>query len=155
MSGQIDERLRELGVELPEAAAPAANYVSYVVSGNMLYVSGQLPKRENQDLRTGTLGTGVAIEVAQAEARQCGINIIAQVKKALDGNLDRVKRCIKLGGFVACSSDFFDHPKVINGASDLMVEVFKEKGKHARFAVGAESLPFGVMVEIDAIFEIE
>ena len=154
MAGQIDARLAELGIELPEAAAPVANYVPYVISGNTVYISGQVTIWNGEIRHVGKVGDDVSVEDAAAAARLCGLNIIAQLRAALDGDLDRVARCIKLGGFVNGTADFRDHPKVINGASDLMVEVFGDKGKHARFAVGAGSLPLGVAVEVDAVFEI-
>ena len=155
MSGTIDQKLSELGISLPDAPAPAANYVPYVVSGNLVFVSGQVPVGPNGLEYQGKVGRDVSAEDAQAAARLCAINIIAQVRQACDGNLDRVARCVKLGGFVNGTPDFEHHPAVINGASDLMVEVFGDKGRHARFAVGAGNLPFNVAVEIDAIFEIE
>lgn len=154
MSGNIEQRLKELGVDLPEAAAPAANYVPFVVTGNLVFVSGQIPMREGKLVYTGKVGADLSLEDGQQAARLVGLNIIAQVKAACNGDLDRVRRCVKLGGFVNCASDFHQHPQVINGASDLMVEVFGDAGRHARFALGANALPFNVAVEIDAVFEI-
>ncbi len=154
MAGMIDGRLAELGIDLPQASAPAANYVPYVVSGNLVFVAGQVPFVGGELRHQGRLGETTDVEQGQAAARVCGLNIIAQLKAACGGDLDRVVRCLKLGGFVNSTADFGDQPKVINGASDLMVEVFEDKGKHARFAVSAASLPFGVAVEVDAIFEI-
>ncbi|WP_341702994.1 RidA family protein [Ferrovibrio sp.] len=149
-----DARLAALKIELPNPAAPAANYVPTVIAGNLLFVAGQITIF-NGDLRhLGKLGAGLDIEAGKQAARLCGLNIISQARAALGGSLDRITRCAKLGGFVNCTPDFTDHPQVINGASDLMVEVFGEAGKHARFAVGAVSLPRGVAVEVDAIFEI-
>lgn len=147
----IDARLDELGITLPDAAAPAANYVPFVRTGNLLYVSGQVPLRDGK-LVTGQLGNGYSIEDGKAAARLCGLSLIAQVRKAV-GDLDSV-RVVKLNGFVNCTGDFGEHPAVINGASDLMVEVFGDKGRHARSAVGSSSLPFGVAVEVEGIFEI-
>ncbi len=147
----IEDRLKTLNIELPEAAAPAANYIPTLISGNTLYISGQLPM-VGSDISKGLLGD-IDIETGQAAAKLCAINILAQVKSAL-GSLEKISRCIKLGGFVASKPDFVDHPKVINGASDFMVEVLEERGKHTRFAVGVSSLPFGASVEIDALFEI-
>ena len=147
----IDARLAELGITLPDAAAPAANYVPTVRSGNLLYVSGQVPIRDGE-LVKGQLGNGTSVEDGQAAARLCGLSLIAQVRKAV-GTLDTV-RVVKLNGFVNCTGDFGDHPAVVNGASDLMVEVFGDKGRHARSAVGSSSLPFGVSVEVEGIFEI-
>lgn len=154
MAQNIESRLQELGIELPQAAPPAANYAPWSVSGNSLYIAGQLPWLGADKGHIGKLGENTSIEQGQAAAHNCAINIIAQAKSALGGDLSRITRCLKLGGFVNCTPDFTDHPKIINGASDLMVAAFGEMGKHARFAVGASSLPFGVMVEIDAIFAI-
>ncbi|WP_316013731.1 RidA family protein [Roseobacter sp. HKCCA0434] len=147
----VEDRLKELGIELPEAAAPAANYVPTVRTGNLLYVSGQVPQRDGV-LVKGQCGNGMSVEDAAAAARLCGLSLIAQVKRAA-GDLDAV-RVVKLNGFVNATGDFGDHPAVINGASDLMVEVFGDKGRHARSAVGSSSLPFGVAVEVEGIFEI-
>lgn len=153
MTGSIDARLNELGIDLPAAAAPAANYVPFVISGNLIHVSGQIPV-ENGDLKfIGHVGKERSVEDGINAARLCGLNLIAQARAALDGDLDRISRVVKLGGFVSCTADFTDHPKVINGASDLMVDVFGDAGRHARFAVGAPALPLGVTVEIDGIFE--
>ncbi|MEE8272916.1 MAG: RidA family protein [Alphaproteobacteria bacterium] len=153
MTGTIEARLIEHDIELPEAAAPAANYVPAVRSGNMLYVSGQLPMWDGGLRHCGRLGAGVPLDEGQACARLCALNIVAQAKAAL-GDLDRVARVVKLVGFVNSTPDFTDQPKVINGASDLMVEVFGDRGKHARAAVGVAALPFGVAVEVDAILEV-
>ncbi len=155
MAGQIDARLKELGIELPDAPAPAANYVPYVVSGNQIFVAGQIPFLKGELQFVGCVGIDYGIEEAQTAAHLVGLNIIAQAKAACGGDLDRVVRCVKLGGFVHCTAEFTDQPEVINGASDLMVAVFGDKGRHARFAVGTNVLPRGVAVEIDAIFEIE
>lgn len=154
MAGNIDSRLQELGITLPEAAAPAANYVPYAISGNMVYVSGQVPFVDGELKYQGKVGQEFDTETAVDCARVCALNIIAQVKAACDGDLDRVVRCVKLGGFVNCIDGYGEQPKVINGASDLMVDVFAEKGRHARFAVGTNALPMNVAVEIDAVFEI-
>ncbi|MFP6729433.1 MAG: RidA family protein [Alphaproteobacteria bacterium] len=154
MTGTIDSRLAELGIELPEATAPVANYVPYALSGNTVYISGQVPILGGEFKYTGKLGGDVSIDDGYQAARLCALNVIAQVKAACGGNLDRVVRCLKLGGFVNSTPDFGDQPKIINGASDLMVEVFEDKGRHARFAVSAASLPFNVAVEVDAVFEI-
>jgi enamine deaminase RidA (YjgF/YER057c/UK114 family) len=149
-----DARLAALKIELPNPAAPAANYVPTVIAGNLLFVAGQITIFNGELRHLGKLGAGIDIETGKQAARLCGLNIISQARNALGGSLDRVKRCVKLGGFVNCTPDFIDHPQVVNGASDLMVEVFGDAGKHARFAVGAVSLPRGVSVEVDAIFEI-
>jgi enamine deaminase RidA (YjgF/YER057c/UK114 family) len=154
VAGKIEEKLRGLGIELPETSSPAANYVPTRRVGNQLYISGQVPSQDGKDRYTGKLGSTYSIEEGQAAARICAINILAQARRALDGNLDRVVGVVRLGGFVNAEPDFKDHPKVINGASDLMVEVFGEAGRHARAAVGCYSLPRNVPVEVEAIFEI-
>ncbi|NIA68755.1 RidA family protein [Pelagibius litoralis] len=154
MAGTIDARLAELGIELPVAAAPVANYVGYVQTGNLVFVSGQVTLKDGSPQYIGKLGDSISVEDGQAAARLCAINIIAQVKAACGGDLDRVQRVVKLGGFVNSTPDFTDQPKVINGASDLMVEVFADKGRHARAAVSAGSLPLGVSVEVEAVVEI-
>lgn len=152
MANMIETKLAELGVTLPAAPAPAANYVPYVISGDLIFVSGQISK-DAGGLITGKLGADFTVEQGQAAARVCAINLLAQVKQALEGDLDRVTRVVKLGGFVNSTADFTDHPKVINGASDFIGEVFGPKGAHARAAVGTSSLPLGVAVEIEGIFE--
>ena len=154
MPGEIDARIAAAGIEIPDAPVPAANYVPYVVSGNMVFVAGQVPFVGAERHFIGKVGREFTLEEGQQAARVVVLNLIAQVRAACDGDLDRVVRCVKLGGFVNCTPDFVNHPQVINGASDLMVEVFGDKGRHARFAVGAPSLPFDVAVEIDAVFEI-
>ena len=148
-----DARLKELGVELPDAPAPAANYVPYVQVGNMLYVSGQISQDASGRV-CGKLGDDFSVEQGQAAAKLCALSLIAQVRAACGGDLDRLKRVVKLTGFVNCTQDFGEHPMVINGASDFMGEVFGDAGKHARAAVGSSSLPLGVAVEIEGIFEI-
>jgi enamine deaminase RidA (YjgF/YER057c/UK114 family) len=153
MAGKIDARLEELGIELPEPAVPVANYVAYVVTGNLIFVSGQVPVVAGDFKYVGKVGGDLTVEDGQAAARLCGINIIAQVKQALGGDLDRVTRVVKLGGFVNSTPDFTGQPQVINGVSDLIGEVFGDKGKHARAAVSAGSLPVGVAVEVDAVVE--
>ena len=151
--------LKSLGYELPESAPPLFNYVPYVVAGKMVFVAGQVPIGVSEEIQKnykGKVGQDVNMETAQNAARQCALNILRQISDAVEGDWSRVKRCVKLGGFVNCHSDYTDMSLVINGASDLMVEALGEdKGKHARFAVGAPSLPAGFAVEIDAIFEIE
>lgn len=149
----VIENLAKLGYTLPEAPSPAANYVSYTLGGHTLYIAGQIPVKEGIRL-TGRLGDNFTLEEGQEAARLCGLAILGQVNAAVGGDWSRVLRCLKLGGFVNCTPDFDQHPAVINGASDLIVAALGERGKHARFAVGAPSLPFGVAVEIDAIFEI-
>ncbi len=155
MAGDIDARLAELGIELPDAPTPAANYVPFVVSGNLVFVAGQVTVWNGEIRFKGRLGAGMDVDEGYRAARLCGLNLIAQVKVAAGGDLDRVKRVVKLGGFVNSTADFTDQPKVVNGASDLMVEVFGEAGRHARFAVGAPTLPLGFSVEIDAVVEID
>lgn len=150
----IEARLTELGITLPEAAKPVASYVSYVQSGNTLTISGQLSNDANGGIK-GTVGVDVTPEQAQAAARLCGLNLIAQIKAALGGDLDRVVRIVKLGGFVQAGPEFTAIPAVINGTSDLMVEVFGDAGKHARSAVGVYKLPLGFAVEVDAIVEVK
>ena len=154
MAGTIDARLQELGIELPQAAAAVANYVPYVVSGNLVFVSGQVTIENGEFKYQGKVGSDLSVEQGQEAARLCALNIIAQLKEACGGDLDRVRRIVKLGGFVNSTPDFKDQPKVINGASDLMVEVFGDKGRHARAAVSAGALPVGVAVEVDAVAEI-
>ncbi len=153
MAGIIDARLAELNLELPTVAKPAGSYVGYVISGNQIFVSGQIPFWNGELKYKGKVGVDINMEDAQAAAKTCALNIIAQVKDALEGDLDRVTKIIKLGGFVNCPTDFEAHPTVINGASDLMGAVFGDKGRHARFAMGAGSLPLNVAVEVDAIVE--
>ena len=150
----VEARLNELGLVLPAAATPAGNYVGYTVVGNLVFVSGQLPLRDGSMTVKGRVGETVDIEAAYQAARLCGLHLLAQLKSALDGDLSRVKRVVRLGGFVCVAPDFFDAPKCINGASDLMVEVFGDAGKHARFAVGVSTLPGMASVEVDATFEI-
>ncbi|EWY39336.1 endoribonuclease [Skermanella stibiiresistens SB22] len=155
MAGTIAARLKELGIDLPNLPAPAGAYVPYTLSGNILFVSGQIPMRDGALSHKGKVGADLSIEDGHACARVCALNILAQVAAACGGDLDRVSRCLKLGGFVNCGPDFNDHPKVINGASELMIEVFGDAGKHARFAVGAPSLPLGSAVEVEAVFELK
>ncbi len=153
--GKIDDRLSELGIAVPAAAAPVANYLGYVQTGNLVFTAGQVPVKDGEFLYQGVVGKDVSIEDATAAARLCAINLISQVKAACNGDLDRVVRVVKLVGFVNGVAEFEGAPAVINGASDLMVEVFGDKGKHARSAVGAGSLPFNVSVEVEGIFEID
>ncbi len=150
----VDARLRDLGIELPPAAAPVANYRPFVRSGAWLHVSGQLPLVEGSLRHAGRLGDGLLLEDGQAAARLCAINILAQVRAALDGDLERVRQLVKLVGFVSSAPSFIDQPKVVNAASDLMVEVLGERGRHARSAVGVAALPLGAAVEVEAIIEV-
>ena len=153
MPSRIDARLAELGLVLPDTPAPAANYVSFVQSGSMVYVSGQV-SRDGNGFITGKLGAGVDAAAGAAAARTCALALIAQLRAACGGDLDRLVRVVKLTGFVNSAPDFTDQPKVVNGASDLFVEVFGDRGRHARSAVGMASLPLGVAVEVEGIFEI-
>jgi enamine deaminase RidA (YjgF/YER057c/UK114 family) len=154
MPASIQARLAELGLTLPEVAAPAANYVPWVAAGGVVYVSGQVSRDAAGGLIKGKLGAGMEPEAGAAAARTCALALIAVVKTACDGDLDRVKRVVKLTGFVNSAPDFTDQPKVVNGASDLMVEVFGDRGRHARSAVGMAGLPLGVAVEVEGVFEI-
>lgn len=154
MSNSHEARLAALGIELPTPATPAANYVPYTISGKTLFVAGQITIWNGELRYLGRLGADLDAAKGAEAARLCGLNLIAQARQAAGGSLDGIKRVLKLGGFVNCTADFIQHPQVINGASDLMVEVFGDAGKHARFAVGAVSLPRGVAVEVDAIFEL-
>ncbi|MFD1509208.1 RidA family protein [Lacimonas salitolerans] len=149
----IESRLAELGVTLPDAPAPAANYVPYVVTGNTVYVSGQISMQDGA-LITGKLGEGMTTEAGAAAAKTCAISLLAQLRAACGGDIDRLVRVVKLVGFVNSTPDFTEQPKVINGASDFLVAALGDKGRHARSAVSAASLPLGVAVEIEAIFEI-
>lgn len=151
--GVVSKRLAEIGVVLPAPVAPVANYVPYVRSGDLVFISGQVSLTPT-GLIKGRLGADMTIEQGLEAARACAINLIAQLSAACDGDLDRVRRVVKLGAFVNSTPDFADHPKVANGASDLMVAAFGEAGRHARAAVGAPSLPLGAAVEIDGVFEI-
>ena len=153
--GQIDKRLVELGITLPAAAKPVATYVPWVRTGNLVFISGQGPIVDGKITLQGCLGDTVSLENGIKSARLCALNVLAQLKDACGGDLDRVTRVVKLLGFVNATPSFADHPKVINGASDLMVEVFGEKGKHARSAVASPSLPFGISTEVEAIIEVE
>ena len=147
---KVEEHLKAIGIELPEPVAPVANYVTFVRSGNLVHISGQISLDASGGIK-GTVGVDVDLETAQKAARICGINLLAQMKAACDGDLDRVVRVVKLGGFVQAGPDFIDIPKVINGCSDLMMDVFGEAGSHARSAVGFGSLPGNITVEIEAI----
>jgi enamine deaminase RidA (YjgF/YER057c/UK114 family) len=155
LSDRITHRLAALGLTLPQAQPPVATYVPFVVTGNLVVISGQLPMAEGKLAYSGKLGVSVSVEDGQAAARQCLLNILAHLNTACEGDLDRVVRLVRLGGFVACTPDFTQHPAVINGASDLAVAIFGDAGKHARAAVGVPSLPLDAAVEIDAMFEIE
>ena len=150
----FEEKIKELKIELPEAKAPVGSYVATKISGKLLYVSGQISMSSNGELIKGKVGKDLNTEEAYKAAERCGLSIVAQVKKACEGDLSKVKSCIKLTGFVNSTEDFIDQPKVINGASDLIASIFGEAGMHTRAAVSANSLPLGVSVEVDAIFEL-
>jgi len=150
----FEEKIKKLRIELPEAKAPVGNYVATKIVGNLLYISGQVSINSNGELIKGKVGKDLTTDEAYKAAERCGISIIAQVKKACNGDLSRVKSCIKLTGFVNSTNDYTEQPKVINGASDLIASVFGEAGMHTRAAVSTNSLPLGVSVEVDAIFEI-
>jgi enamine deaminase RidA (YjgF/YER057c/UK114 family) len=154
MIGRVEKLLADKKIELPKAAAPVANYVPVVIAGNLAFVSGQVTVWNGEFKFVGKLGQEFDVAQGQQAARLCGLNVIAQLKAALGGDLDRVKRCVKLGVFVNSTDGFTDQPKVANGVSDLIVEVFGDAGKHARFAVGSNVLPLNVAVEVDAVFEV-
>ena len=149
----VHARLAELGIILPQVAPPAANYIPWVISGHQIFISGQLPFLNGVKAHIGRLGDTIGVEDGKKAAYDCALNIVAQVNAALDGRLGQVTRCVRLGGFVNATADFTDHPAVVNGASDLIASIFGDAGRHTRFAVGVASLPFGVAVEIDAVFE--
>ena len=149
----IETRLKELGITLTTPAAPVANYVPFAVVGGLVHVSGQI-SRDGSGLLTGKLGDGWTAEQGAAAARTCALALIAQVKAACGGDLDRLLRVVKLSGFVNSAPGFTDQPAVVNGASDVMVEIFGDRGRHARSAIGVASLPFGVAVEVEGVFEI-
>lgn len=149
-----ETRLSTLGLELPKPAAAAANYVPYVVSGNHLFIAGQIPFLNGEKMHIGRVGDTLTIEQGQDAAKACALNILAQAKAAVGNDWSKIIRCVKLGGFVNSGPDFDQHPAVINGASELIVAALGDAGRHARFAVGASNLPFGVAVEIDAVFEV-
>jgi len=150
----ISEKLKSLGIALPVPASPVAAYAPYVITGNLVFVSGQIPLEDGKVKFTGMLGKDMDTARGYEAARLCGLNILAQLNAACGGDLGKVEACVKLGGFVASAPDFFDHPQVVNGASELMEAVFGEKGKHARFAVGVASLPKNAAVEVDAVFAL-
>lgn len=150
----VDKRLAELGIEVPIPVAPVANYIPFVISGNLVSISGQIPMKDGKLAFEGKVGAEVSPEEAREAARICALNLISQMKAACGGDLDRVVRVVKLGGFVNCVDGFGGQPQVINAASDLMVDVFGDKGKHSRSAVGTNALPLNVPVEIDALVEI-
>jgi len=154
MAGKIEARLKELDIILPSPPAPVASYVPYVVSGNLVFISGQVTVAPEGLKYVGTVGKDLTLDDGKAAARLCAVNVIAQVKAACDGDLDRVKRCVKVTVFVNAVPGFTQHPEIANGASDLFGEVFGDAGRHSRAAVGAGSLPRNVACEVEAIFEI-
>ena len=151
----IDQRLKELNIELDDASVPAGSYVRYVITNNLVFISGQLPFIDGKLIIKGKVGDNVSLDDAVKMSEACAKALLSQLKAACNGNLDKVNKVVKLGGFVASAPNFTDQPKVINGASDLIVNIFGDKGKHSRFAVGVAALPLNVPVEIDGIFEIE
>jgi enamine deaminase RidA (YjgF/YER057c/UK114 family) len=155
MAGRIEARLAELGLILPSAAPPVATYVPFVTTGNLVVVSGQLPIHEGKLYWTGKLGLSIGVEEGQLAARQCLLNVLAHLQVACEGDLDRVARVVRLAGFIACTAEFTQHPMVMNGASDLVVAIFGEAGRHARATIGVPSLPSDSPVEIEGMFEID
>ncbi len=151
----VETRLQELGIELPPPTGPAANYAPFMKVGALVFVSGQIPFWEGELKSLGKVGRDLTIEEGQEAARLCALNILTHLKVACEGDLNRVVRCVRLGGFVNCTDDFKDQPKVVNGASDLMISIFGEKGRHARAAVGVNALPLGISVEVEALFEVK
>ena len=157
MVGRIEAKLAELGIALPQPAAPVANYVPFVVSGSLVYISGQLPLSSDGKLdpeHVGRVSMDVSVEAASEAARLCAINVLAQLKAAAGGNLERVVRCVRLGGFIASPQDFTGQGGVMNGASDLVVEIFGDAGRHARTTIGVAGLPLGAAVEVEGLFEL-
>ena len=154
MAGRIEQHLKTLGLTVPNASTPVANYVPWVRTGSLVFISGQLPLENGTVTQTGIVGKDLTTEQAYAAAKLCALNLIAQVRNACDGDLDRVTRVVKLTGFVACTPTFTEQPQVINGASDIMVQVFGDAGRHSRAAVGAPALPRGASVEVEAVFEV-
>ena len=150
----FEDKIKELQIELPEAKAPVGSYVATKIVGNLLYISGQISMNSKGELIKGKVGKDLTTDEAYKAAERCGLSIVAQVKKACDGDLSKIKSCIKLTGFVNSTEDYIEQPKVINGASDLIASIFGEAGMHTRAAVSANSLPLGVSVEVDAIFEL-
>jgi enamine deaminase RidA (YjgF/YER057c/UK114 family) len=153
MAGRVEARLQQLKVELPQAPTALANYVPYAHTGNLLYVSGQVCQWNGKLQFAGRLGVDLSLDAGQQAARLCGLNLLAQARAAI-GDLDRIRRCVRINGFVACAPEFTQQPQVINGCSDLLVDVLGDAGRHSRVAVGVAALPGGAAVEIDAIFEI-
>ena len=155
MSSTVQDRLRALNITLPEAPMPVANYVPFQIAGDLVFVSGQLPIRDGAVVAVGKVGEALSWEQGRDAARLCMINIIAQMNRACDGDLDRIAQCIRIGGFVNCIDGYADQPKVINGASDLVVEILGDAGRHARAAVGVNALPLNAAVEVEATFQLK
>ena len=151
----FEENIKQLGIEIPDMPAALANYVPFKVSDSIVYVSGQAPVKNGKLIYKGKVGKDISIDEGIKAAELCCVNIIAALKKSINGDWNRLETFLKLGGFVNCNNDFYDQPKIINGASDLLVKIFGEQGKHARFAVGSNSLPMNISVEIDAIIKIK
>ncbi len=154
MAGKIDARLQQLGITLPTPMAPIANYVPFVMSGDVVVISGQVPAVDGKLAFTGKVGAGVSVEQGAAAARQCLVNVLVHLKAACGGDLDRVQQVIRLGGFVACPPEFTQHAVVMNGASNLAVEIFGDAGRHARSTIGVPSLPIDAPVEVEGMFRI-
>lgn len=154
MSSHVDDRLQSLGIELPNASTPGANYVPFVQTGSLVFLTGQLPQWNGERRFQGKLGREFGVEQGQEAARLCALNLIAHLRQALDGDLDRAVRCVRVAGYVSSSPDFTAQSQVINGASDLFVEVFQEAGRHTRMAVGVAALPYDAAVEVEAVFEV-
>jgi enamine deaminase RidA (YjgF/YER057c/UK114 family) len=154
MERRVEARLRELAIELPEPSRPGANYVPFVRSGSLVFLTGQLSQWNGERRFIGKLGREFGVAEGQQAARLCALNLIAQLGVALEGNLDRVVRCVRVAGYVNAQPEFLEHSQVVNGASDLFVEVFGDKGRHTRMAVGVSGLPYGVAVEVEAVFEV-
>jgi len=154
MPGRIDDRLKELGIELPEPSKPGANYVPAVRTGNLIFLTGQLAQWNGERRFIGKLGREFGVEEGQQAARLCALNLVAHLRAALDGDLDRVVRCVRIAGYVNSVPDFVAQSQVINGASDLFVEIFADAGRHTRMAVGVSALPYDVAVEVEAVFEV-
>ena len=155
MASSIEKKLADLGITLPPPGAPGGNYVPFVVVGNLAFMAGQVAREAGKMKYTGKVGKDITIEQGQEAAKLCAVNLLAQLKEACGGDLDRVERCVRLGGFVNSPLDFYDHPKVINGASDFIVAVMGERGQHARTAVGVSALPLDSAVEVEAIFQLK
>lgn len=155
MPSRIDDRLRELGIELPQASQPGANYVPFVRTGNLVFLTGQLSQWNGERRFVGKLGREFSVEEGRQAARLCALNLVAHLRTAVDGDLDRVVRCVRLAGYVNSVPDFVGQSQVMNGASDLFVQLFEDAGRHARMAVGVSALPYDVAVEVEGVFEVE